>query len=122
MPAKNLKEYRAKYYKDNKAAVQERIKNRRSLLKKIINEIKLDAPCTDCGVKYPPYIMQFDHLPGSDKKFSISNVENISSVVVLLEEIDKCELVCANCHAERTFGGNRERRTNDLDLRSDEAA
>lgn len=66
----------------------------------LIDALK-DAPCADCGVKYPPYVMQFDHL--SDKQFTLSRARGQSaSVETILAEIAKCELVCANCHAERT--------------------
>jgi len=61
-----------------------------------------DAPCTDCGTTYPPECMDFDHL--SDDK-----IENVSrmvygsySLAALTSEINKCELVCANCHRIRT--------------------
>jgi len=67
-----------------------------------VDEIK-DAPCVDCGGRFPPYVMQFDHLPGFEKVASISNlVKNMASRVRILAEIEKCELVCANCHAMRT--------------------
>lgn len=64
-----------------------------------IKELKEKTPCTDCGKNYPHYVMQFDHL--RDKKFHIgSNTHrNVSDFLL---EIEKCEIVCANCHAERT--------------------
>jgi hypothetical protein len=61
-----------------------------------------DRPCADCGVKYPPYVMQFDHL--SDKHFAIGSAHATGqSVEQLLDEIQKCDVVCANCHAVRTY-------------------
>lgn len=63
------------------------------------NSLK-DAPCTDCGIRYPPYVMQWDHT-GDDKEFTIAKFWQYSKSRVLAE-IKKCELVCANCHAERT--------------------
>lgn len=68
----------------------------------IIRELKSE-PCLDCKKSYPWYVMDFDHLPGFKKSFNVSNIQNISSVVKLLDEIAKCELVCANCHRARTF-------------------
>ena len=62
-----------------------------------------DVPCTDCGVKYPPYVMDFDHLPQYEKLFPIGVLVNKRlSKQTILEEINKCEVVCANCHRERT--------------------
>lgn len=45
--------------------------------------------------------MEYDHVRGK-KKFNIGHYNN-KSVKVLMEEIAKCELVCANCHRERTY-------------------
>lgn len=60
-----------------------------------------DKPCMDCGVAYPYYVMQFDHVVG-DKKFNIGPIGPTSKRSTLLEEIAKCQVVCANCHAMRT--------------------
>lgn len=60
-----------------------------------------DSPCTDCGGRFPPCAMHFDHLDPSTKKFIIAKKLNTSKENIL-EEIAKCELVCANCHAIRT--------------------
>lgn len=56
------------------------------------------GPCTDCGGKFPPECMQFDHVHG-EKLFTISEIKGKART---LAEIAKCELVCANCHAIRT--------------------
>jgi hypothetical protein len=59
-------------------------------------------PCADCGVQYPCHVMQFDHL--RDKEFGLAGAALISvSEDQLLNEIAKCDVVCANCHAERTY-------------------
>lgn len=66
-------------------------------------------PCADCGVSYPPYVMDFDHRPGTGKSFQISSsVVGGRSLATVQAEIDKCDLVCSNCHRERTFGRIRE--------------
>lgn len=57
-----------------------------------------DAPCMDCGIKYPPNCMDFDHVRG--KKYK--NVSQINTVKLARAEIKKCDLVCANCHRTRT--------------------
>lgn len=45
--------------------------------------------------------MDFDHL--GDKKFAVGS--SISYTLdAVREEIAKCEVVCANCHRERTYG------------------
>jgi hypothetical protein len=47
--------------------------------------------------------MAFDHLPGSSKRLEIANLVRRGSIGVARSEIAKCEVVCANCHAVRTF-------------------
>lgn len=69
--------------------------------RQIIREAK-DRPCADCGIAYPYYVMQFDHVQGV-KKFNIGVVGPTVSRDRLMAEISKCEVVCANCHAERTY-------------------
>jgi hypothetical protein len=71
-------------------------------VKEFINSLK-DKPCADCGNSYPHYVMHFDHLPQYEKKFNISNPRTTRKDKILAE-IAKCELVCANCHAVRTYG------------------
>jgi hypothetical protein len=64
-----------------------------------------EAPCTDCNVKYPWYVMQFDHVPGrGEKLFELGGKRGVNRTFELLKaERAKCDLVCANCHAERTY-------------------
>lgn len=69
---------------------------------KLVNGLK-DNPCTDCGVKYPPYVMDFDHVRGEKLGDIGDMVGRGTSVANILAEIAKCELVCSNCHRERTF-------------------
>lgn len=68
-----------------------------------MRELKVGRPCADCGGIFHPAAMAFDHLPGSMKRSEVSNLVYSGSRQLLLEEIAKCELVCANCHAIRTF-------------------
>jgi hypothetical protein len=61
-----------------------------------------EAPCMDCGGFFPPAAMDFDHVRG-EKLSSISKLVSDSArweLVVI--EIEKCDLVCANCHRLRT--------------------
>jgi hypothetical protein len=47
--------------------------------------------------------MDFDHLPNKQKKFKISKAITAKiSLEEINQEIDKCELVCVNCHRVRT--------------------
>ena len=65
---------------------------------------KRDKACADCGTVFPPAAMEWDHLPGVDKLSDVSSlvVSRHCCKRVILAEIAKCELVCANCHAVRS--------------------
>jgi 5-methylcytosine-specific restriction endonuclease McrA len=56
-------------------------------------------PCTDCGEK-DPLVLEFDHL--RDKRFEVTNQFASRNWQEILDEIAKCEVVCANCHRRRT--------------------
>lgn len=68
-----------------------------------IRETK-NVPCADCGQSYPYYVMDFDHRPDENKKFELGRIVHRSSTrKQVAEEIAKCDVVCSNCHRERTF-------------------
>ncbi len=56
-------------------------------------------PCLDCG-ETDPVVLEFDHL--RDKVFSIGQDLSRRNWQSILSEIEKCEVVCANCHRRRT--------------------
>ena len=59
-----------------------------------------EHPCVDCG-EDDPVVLEFDHL--RDKVDNISKMASLKRPwSVILEEIEKCEVVCANCHRRRT--------------------
>ena len=71
-----------------------------------LRKIKEDSGCVDCKEKYPHFVLQFDHLPEYEKVGVVANIARRYSWEKALEEIKKCEVVCANCHNVRT--GNRQ--------------
>jgi hypothetical protein len=58
-----------------------------------------EHPCVDCG-ETDPVVLEFDHL--RNKLFDISRGIYYKNWELLLAEIAKCEVVCANCHRRRT--------------------
>lgn len=75
--------------------------NKKLEYKNYLREYK-QRPCLDCGQSYPYYVMQLDHVRGT-------KVDNVSRLIAnrqytkFLIELDKCEVVCSNCHAARTW-------------------
>lgn len=66
-------------------------------------DMKAQMSCHDCGASHPedPSRLIWDHLPGVEKVGNISDMVYKGLVDEVLEEIQKCELVCASCHAKR---------------------
>jgi len=58
-------------------------------------------PCMDCRVQYNPWVMHFDHRDPATKRFCVGNT-TLRCSKTIMEEIKKCDVVCSNCHAERT--------------------
>ena len=58
-----------------------------------------ENPCVDCGER-DPIVLEFDHL--RDKSFNIGSSLTTVRWQTLLDEIEKCDVVCANCHRRRT--------------------
>lgn len=92
------------YYcgQDQKTKQLVRIKDKRSKLRVHLQTAK-NKPCMDCGNSYPYFVMEFDHRPDETKLYTISAVNTIPSMDALIEEISKCDVVCANCHKYRTW-------------------
>ena len=67
--------------------------------RKWLNKLK-NSPCLDCKNSFPPECMDFDHTRGK-KLFEVTAVAKRAKENILLE-IEKCDLVCANCHRIRT--------------------
>lgn len=74
---------------------------RRNVVRNLLFKYLKNNPCVDCG-EMDFALLQFDHIKGN-------KVANISRMVqqglswgVILNEIEKCEVVCANCHHRRT--------------------
>lgn len=102
-PAEQRRNARA-HYAANKDVYKERAtihrKKTRADIKALIRAAK-DRPCVDCGVRYPYYVMQFDHIGEKDFTIGLAARRSISPARIAAE-IERCEVVRANCHAERT--------------------
>ena len=62
----------------------------------------LSHPCVDCG-ETDPIVLEFDHLDSATKIATISEmVQQQRPWEIIMNEIDKCQVRCANCHRRRT--------------------
>lgn len=111
MPHKDLnkrKEYQKEYHKKYSLSEKsfqnkkEKAKIRKDKIRNQIDEFKILSGCKDCGYNKHAYVLDFDHL--KDKEDGISEMLHRSlSWDRIKKEIEKCEVVCSNCHRIRTY-------------------
>ena len=78
-------------------------RSRRAGIASAIATLKLERGCADCGYDARPEALQFDHLPGNEKAGGVAEmIWKAASLEAVLDETEKCEVVCANCHSVRT--------------------
>jgi len=62
--------------------------------------LKMERGCDYCGWNLHPVALQYHHRDKEDKRMDISRMANSNrSKESILKEIEKCDLLCANCHA-----------------------
>lgn len=88
------------HYKNNKQQYLDKnlhsFQSRRELTRQLKNR-----PCADCGQSYPYYVMDFDHREDEIKRCGLNEIYKLS-VNAIKAEAAKCDVVCSNCHRERT--------------------
>lgn len=111
---KTNKEYNNKFRKIDIKKLESRRREREIF---VINAKMV--PCKDCGIRFPPWIMQFDHRNPKDKKGNIGHMlANAKSLDDIRKEIEKCDVVCSNCHDERTHQRYLDNKRSKFDLRT----
>ncbi len=86
-------------YADRAVYMREAVKKRRKKLRTMARDYK-GGECQICGYKKCSRALSFHHLNPKKKDFTISAKGLTRSWAKLQEEIDKCILLCANCHME----------------------
>ena len=90
---------------------KERSQQKRQEIRDYLANIKNRSGCIDCKNMYPHYMLDFDHV-SNNKTNNISFMARWYSVEDIENEIAKCEIVCANCHRERTYKRQHEKKQN----------
>jgi hypothetical protein len=109
--------YHHQRYLSNKAAFIARAKNSIRKRERFLRAAK-NVPCMDCGRRFPYYVMEHDHRDGETNLFNISDLISKKlreSTAAMEAELAKCDVVCANCHRERTHqrrAAQRKKRAN----------
>ena len=105
MAYKDIEKERAakrRWYDSHREVYRAQNRRKKEMLKEIMREHK-SIPCSDCGGELPFYVMDFDHREGEDKIKSVSRIVEFMNVGRRLDEIAKCDVVCADRHRIRTY-------------------
>ena len=87
----------------NRKSSLKSLRERQNRLHDIVIELK-SKPCMDCGGVFHPCAMDFDHREGEEKTDCVARlIAQCRPIEDILAEIEKCDLVCANCHRIRTY-------------------
>ncbi|CAN5119184.1 hypothetical protein BH11PAT3_BH11PAT3_1950 [soil metagenome] len=86
-------------YADRAVYMREAVKRRRKKLREMAREYKGNQ-CAICGYKKCQRALSFHHLDPKLKDFGLSAKGLTRSWEKIQKEIDKCILLCANCHME----------------------
>lgn len=74
-------------------------KRRRAAAYKFLDSIKLAYGCYRCGYKGSVYALEFDHIDPARK---IRDVSACQSWRQLESELELCDVICKNCHVEKS--------------------
>ena len=86
-------------YSDRAAYLKRAVANRRRALKEKAIEHK-GGKCQICGYKKCAAALVFHHFDASQKEFGLSQRGLARSWGKIQKELEKCILLCSNCHAE----------------------
>lgn len=92
-------DYLKEYYTENKEKFRKHNKTNKRRNAEYIQEAKRDGKCVRCGWNDHPCALDFHHIDPANKITEIANmIRGGSSIQKIQEEMNKCVLVCANCH------------------------
>jgi hypothetical protein len=73
----------------------------------IINNFK-SKPCSICNNQYELYNMQIDHISNENKISDVCRLKN-RKLNILIEELSKCQVLCALCHRQKSIKEQKEK-------------
>jgi hypothetical protein len=97
-----FREYNKGWYQRHREKRIALITKRRLAFSAWFKKYKSNLCCTECGESHPA-CLQFHHKDKTKKSFTIGAIVGRStcSMNTLMKEIEKCEVLCGNCHAIR---------------------
>lgn len=95
-----MRNYQRAWHQRHRAKRIMRVQERRDKLREFYKQLKENLACTQCGENHPA-TLQFHHLDPQTKDFNLATVVTEGySIKRIKNEIAKCIVLCANCHAK----------------------
>jgi hypothetical protein len=96
-----------RHYLKNKSVVMERQRTKRQRLREGIDAYKLARGCDRCGYDRCAAALEVHHPDPSVKEISVSRAMRANAnLEKIVAEMNRCELLCANCHREHHYSEN----------------
>lgn len=67
---------------------------------KMVQDYKMSKGCNICGYKKNPAALHLHHRDPATKEFTIGCSKTLKGRIQLESEMEKCDILCGNCHAE----------------------
>ncbi len=111
MPCRTKEEqkiYAAKHYQNNKGLYKERDRKRKKEMREWYARLKMKCQCETCGEDHPGCLTWHHEDPSQKEETVATMVSNRATKKKILEEIAKCQCLCANCHFKLHWEENSE--------------
>jgi len=100
------KAFRRKWYAKNKKSEKAHVKRRKLEIRKWFQKYKSSLKCSKCGENHIATIDFHHRIENKEKGVSIMVADGYS-IKKIKEEIEKCDVLCANCHRKIHFKNNK---------------
>jgi transcription elongation factor Elf1 len=97
---------RRKWYAKNTSSEKIHVQKRKNEIKRWFQKYKSSSRCIKCGENHPATI-DFHHHSGKKEKNISKMVADGYSISRIEKELEKCIVLCSNCHRKEHFKNNK---------------
>ncbi|MEK6860588.1 MAG: hypothetical protein AABY07_01335 [Nanoarchaeota archaeon] len=102
----DIKKYRRTWYYKNRERAYNKTRERKIIIREWFKDLKQNLKCNRCDENHPA-TLHFHHIDPKKKIMSLAMMINHAwSKEKILLEMEKCEVLCANCHAKEHYNGD----------------
>lgn len=95
---RNAEKYRNRNHEKCSAATEVSRIKRWKRNRAFIDSYKTFFGCRRCHGQFDPVALDLHHVNEEEKEFTVSAWMHRASILALVKELEKCEVLCANCH------------------------